>query len=224
MNLKSIGFGAAIAATAVAGSFATATPSHALSLAPGSFALQAQGGPTVTEVGSGGGSTDTLNLSGLTFNLTSLSGALTGLSAASGGIKLNNPLILTSLGTVSGLELFKNNAVSEFITGLQLGGEAVIFDLGGSGNNASFTRSGFNYTGSSLGGTLRFAATGGSAIAEATIANLSFGGQSETNIQVATVPTPALLPGLIGFGVAALRKRKGETSPEAETETVEVKA
>jgi hypothetical protein len=30
------------------------------------------------------------------------------------------------------------------------------------------------------------------------------------------VPTPALLPGLIGFGVAALRKRKGEAETEAE--------
>lgn len=31
----------------------------------------------------------------------------------------------------------------------------------------------------------------------------------------AEVPTPALLPGLIGMGVAALRKRKGEESAEA---------
>ena len=37
------------------------------------------------------------------------------------------------------------------------------------------------------------------------------------------VPTPALLPGLLGLGVAALRKRKGEGS-EAEKETVGVKA
>jgi hypothetical protein len=36
------------------------------------------------------------------------------------------------------------------------------------------------------------------------------------------VPTPALLPGLLGFGVAALRKRKGEEQPEAEA--VEAKA
>ncbi len=38
-----------------------------------------------------------------------------------------------------------------------------------------------------------------------------------------TVPTPALLPGLLGLGAAALRKRKGEGS-EAENETVGVKA
>jgi len=37
------------------------------------------------------------------------------------------------------------------------------------------------------------------------------------------IPTPALLPGLMGLGVAALRKRKGEGS-EAEKETVGVKA
>ncbi len=41
------------------------------------------------------------------------------------------------------------------------------------------------------------------------------------NVNVTAVPTPALLPGLIGMGVAALRKRKGEG---AEAETAEVKA
>jgi hypothetical protein len=32
------------------------------------------------------------------------------------------------------------------------------------------------------------------------------------------IPTPALLPGLIGMGVAALRKRKGEALAEASEE------
>ncbi|MBD2081294.1 PTPA-CTERM sorting domain-containing protein [Leptolyngbya sp. FACHB-17] len=39
---------------------------------------------------------------------------------------------------------------------------------------------------------------------------------------ITAVPTPALLPSLIGFGVAALRKRKGEAVTEVET--AEVKA
>ncbi|MFH7241592.1 MAG: PTPA-CTERM sorting domain-containing protein [Spirulina sp.] len=37
-----------------------------------------------------------------------------------------------------------------------------------------------------------------------------------SGVSVSEVPTPALLPGLVGLGVAALRKRKGEGSEEAE--------
>ena len=40
---------------------------------------------------------------------------------------------------------------------------------------------------------------------------------------VAGVPTPALLPALLGMGAAAIRKRKGEAA-EAEAEAVEVNA
>lgn len=36
------------------------------------------------------------------------------------------------------------------------------------------------------------------------------------NIAYRAIPTPALLPGLVGLGVAALRKRKGEQKAEAE--------
>ncbi|PSB12129.1 PEP-CTERM sorting domain-containing protein [filamentous cyanobacterium CCP1] len=35
------------------------------------------------------------------------------------------------------------------------------------------------------------------------------------NVNTTAVPTPALLPGLLGMGVAALRKRKGEATEEA---------
>ena len=40
-----------------------------------------------------------------------------------------------------------------------------------------------------------------------------------TSITLATIPTPALLPGLIGMGVAALRKRKSEESEVEAAET-----
>lgn len=43
-----------------------------------------------------------------------------------------------------------------------------------------------------------------------------------SGIRGTSIPTPALLPGLLGFGAAALRKRKGEAVTEAEAEAVEV--
>lgn len=38
------------------------------------------------------------------------------------------------------------------------------------------------------------------------------------SLTVEAIPTPALLPGLVGFGIAALRKRKAEATAEAEAE------
>jgi hypothetical protein len=37
-----------------------------------------------------------------------------------------------------------------------------------------------------------------------------------SGVTVETIPTPALLPGLIGMGLAALRKRKGEQAEQPE--------
>jgi len=54
---------------------------------------------------------------------------------------------------------------------------------------------------------------------------LSFGNLGETSdslgsyldaVSVTAVPTPALLPGLVGLGIAALRKRKAEATAESE--------
>ncbi len=39
---------------------------------------------------------------------------------------------------------------------------------------------------------------------------------SSFSLSITAVPTPALLPGLVGFGVAALRKRKREATAQAE--------
>ncbi|MDX2240853.1 MAG: PTPA-CTERM sorting domain-containing protein [Leptolyngbyaceae cyanobacterium bins.302] len=38
------------------------------------------------------------------------------------------------------------------------------------------------------------------------------------SLDVEAIPTPALLPGLVGFGIAALRKRKGEAVTATESE------
>jgi hypothetical protein len=176
MNFTPLKFGAAIAATAIAGAtLMSGAPVQAVtpSLAPGSFALQAEGNPTVEDLTA----TDTLDFSTLTFNISSATNSLSTLTVAPGGIKLVNPLVLTSLGTSFGTELFSNAAIGNFITGLKLGTEDVIFDLGSSSGLASFTRVGNNYTGSALAGTLR-SLSGGSVIAEATIASLSFGGDA----------------------------------------------
>jgi hypothetical protein len=41
-------------------------------------------------------------------------------------------------------------------------------------------------------------------------------GLSHASVYYNVIPTPALLPGLIGMGVAAVRKRKGEAEESAE--------
>lgn len=219
MNFKKIGLSLAAAVAVTAGTAVVEAPAQAASLAPGGFSLQAVGNPTVTQIGTGIGSTDKLNFSALNFNITQTTNALLGLTEAAGGIKVSEPLTLTSLETLANAESFSNAAVTSFITGLRLGADDVIFDLDSSNGLLSFTRVNNNYTGTSLSGVLRKAA-GGAAIAEATIASLKLSG-GLTNIQVETIPTPALLPGLIGLGLGVVRKRKLEANNKTH-EAVEV--
>lgn len=80
---------------------------------------------------------------------------------------------------------------------------------GGTITSALFTITRSGLTASSFAGQtigVRYQATGGSA-----------GSSKLSGTTSATaVPTPALLPGLIGMGVAAMRKRKGEAEESAE--------
>jgi hypothetical protein len=85
--------------------------------------------------------------------------------------------------------------------------------------------------GALLGGSISFSPTlffNGSGVSQFTLSNFyaryqsingTFGGTTVTGASgvgnVGVVPTPALLPGLIGMGVAALRKKQGEDEQDA---------
>jgi hypothetical protein len=82
----------------------------------------------------------------------------------------------------------------------------------------------FNFTGEirSLSGKLLGTAIGGfSANRNVNAAGRIVTSNFSLDLDATPVPTPALLPGLLGLGAAALRKRKGE---EVEAEAVEAEA
>lgn len=211
MNLKKIATTAAIAATVATGSAIASAPAQALSLNGG---FNFSGNPPSV---SGSGSTVTLNFSGSApFNISGLTG-FTGVT----GTPVFKPLTVTQTQTPGVYAL--TAPLSGFITGLSQGGNPFSFDLTSATIVGGFT----NVTNYFLAGVL----TGNFTSLGSTIAtgNAYFGASGNSPLtgrfQATAVPTPALLPSLLGFGVAALRKRKGEAeATEAEAETVGVKA
>jgi len=214
MNLKSIALGAAIAATAI-GTTAI-SPAQAASLDGG---LQfASTGAKAAKI-----SNTKVNLqlsqSG-PFSIINATGDFVGVT----GAPVFKDLILNLTGgTLNNGGGFSAAApVGSFISGLMLGANPVSFNLTDGAFVGFFkTATNFNLSGFFNGEFV----SNGITIGAGSIASLSSTSFAGTSGQVAStaIPTPALLPGLLGLGVAALRKRKGEGS-EAEKETVGVKA
>lgn len=136
-------------------------------------------------------------------------GIFAGVMEAAGGIKIRD------LGTIASSG-YSAAPITGFITGIKLSGGTVV-----SFNLDTYAESAFPNP--FAGGILTGFFTNGLG---KTVAKGSFAGQfndiqaTGTNTFSGTlvaneVPTPALLPGLVGMGVAALRKRKSE---ELETE------
>lgn len=218
MKFKTLAMSAAIAGTVAMGATAAATPANALSLDGG---LQFSSKKAIaSKVNS---STVKLELSKSgPFTVSNQTGDFT--SVVGSPVFKNLPLALTS-GTLANGGSFSllGSKITSFISGLSIGSNAVTFDLT-SANFSGFFKGAKNFN---LGGTFdgNFISNGVT-IGTGSLSTLNIGGSVGTSGQVATVavPTPALLPGLLGFGVAALRKRKGEASTEVESEAVEVKA
>jgi hypothetical protein len=214
MNLKSIMTGAAIVASVSVGSAVVAAPTNAAVL---NF------GDTVRIQGVGGGTGPTVRvnfspLSNTTTGTAEIGAPTTGFFGPVGTTITLQDLVLDN----AGLNVWTlATPVTGFIQGL--GGGTITFDLSSfrltrilptltddGGFSATYSGIFSNLPGDVYGGSLttQLTATGnGGALFSSTVA----------------VPTPALLPGLVGLGVAALRKRKGEGA-EAEKETVGVKA
>jgi hypothetical protein len=203
MNLRKLAMGAAIAASVVGGSVAATAPVQAATLTPpGDFVISGK-----TKATSLSATQFKLDFTGL--SIISSSGGLTGLTGTAISSLTLNKLGGTTIGPIAG-----------FISGLSLGGDAVSFDLTG-GNFTSTFNSATKYTvGSSFFGNLvssnSIAAVGSIAVTRLNDSNFAF-----VPVSAEAVPTPALLPALLGMGAAALRKRKDE---EAKVEAVDVKA
>jgi hypothetical protein len=198
MNLKSLMTGAAIAATVVGGSVAVSAPAEALIIGGASSFTPVSGLPA------------TLNVTGEFSN-----GDLTGGFTSVTGIQVGT-LNITAPGNYG--------ATPSYITNFVYQGQNAVFNLL-SGSGVYISNSGLTFFGDDIFGEIR--TLGGTLLATAT-GSLSGSQTSRSSdfslsLKATAVPTPALLPGLVGMGVAALRKRKGEGT-EVEKETVGVKA
>lgn len=226
MKLKTLAFNAAIAGAVAVGSVATTTPTHAATITSGGFVIDSPTTATATL----SDQNINLNFAGITdFGFIGRSGDFVGATAASDGIKVSNLLITPSSGTFTPNSFQNFSAVANpnpFITGIKLSdGTDVVFKLLSSSIAGSFGNA--DGTGAintfSLGGILNGEFIQPNVIgAQGTVASLRIDSSNGSNIRVAVVPTPALLPGLIGFGVAAVRKRKKQATAQAEAETAQV--
>ena len=212
MNLKSVGFGAAIAATVSVGAISTATPANALTVQPGDV-LNFNASSSLTDVGIG--SIAQLQFAGNEAVVTTPSAPVFGVAAP--------PFASAQTFTIGNLNLRRTAANT-----WQLEGGTVPNWLTGLANGVQYTLESMTLNqvgGDLLGSYAGFFTPPVSGVpgfgSLTTQGNFTIG--SSFSSTVTAVPTPALLPGLLGFGVAAFRRRKGEAT-EAEKETVEVKA
>jgi len=213
MTLKTFGFGTMFAAAAIVGMTVASAPAQAASLSPNQTLNLF--GDSRLEIG-GGGTSAVLNFSDSTLPLPALYNTPTGQALVAGSsdpvfgigsIAILRDLTLTGSGTTFSL----GAAVNSFIT-LTNG---IKFNL------QSFTLTGTNatpgvlsnWTADYVGEFVADNTLGGTGLFTSQGRVVSENGSSFSS-SVTAVPTPALLPGLIGMGVAAWRKRKGEAAEQ----------
>jgi hypothetical protein len=202
MKINSTSALATVAATAaIAGATLTATPAKAASLGPGTFVLTGQSTITTTPTGL------TINFSN--FGINSSTGTLASLSGT--------PTVFPSLSLTGSGSSFSSSGQAGFIQGLNLGGNLLNFDLNPfTANSVELLPGIVQLTSSGISGTL--SGGGNSVLGQGALASINFnsGAPGVAVISVQTIPTPALLPGLIGLGVGIVRKRQSEASGKAE--------
>jgi hypothetical protein len=128
------------------------------------------------------------------------------------------PSLLSLSLTRTGNSFTTASGVQNFLTGLKYKGESVFLDIT---NAITFTgtvqnQNQYALTATNLAAVFRTA--NGSLSSDSIVSSLTAsrsGGRSGTGSLSVDVPTPALLPGLVGLGVAALRKRKSEATKDA---------
>ena len=220
MNFKSIGLKAAVATAVVAGSAMSMAPAQAGNLFPGTFNLKGKSSITAD---SPNDSAFTISFSG--FSIESGTGSPTVVFAGANGLTGTPSVGTLSLQRVGVTSMFNiTSGLTNFVIGLKQDAKAIVLNLAaGSQLNGNITNVNHQYSfDGDLLGTLAFAPPNvGSVPAEVGLGAFRFrvNNRNEAEIGVKTIPTPALLPGLIGMGVAALRKRKSEESDVEAAET-----
>jgi hypothetical protein len=192
-------FGTVAATMVVAGVTLGAESANALAL-NGGFVL-------IGTVDTNPGATPVLKFTNFTI------AAKNGDFATLSGTPMIADLALTDPGSLNNsapnTSVYQHNSVANFITGLDLGG-GLSFDLDGSLVNLfGFIQNPDKF---SIGGPITgFFKQGGISVGTGTIGVNNTNGISSIAITAASqVPTPALLPGLLGIGAAAWRKRKSQ--------------
>jgi hypothetical protein len=228
MNFKKIGLGLAATAAMTTGMAMTEAPAQALDIAPGSTINLSNGilgNVRLNTLGVGSYELDFRPNDSTTPADDAFvqvgggnTGSFVGANIASLLISpLPHILDLQLTGSPSILTLAA--PVSNFLTGIDivqlsspLVTDQVAFDLTSfvydiSTGDATIAGI-FRTSTSTIGGTGRFTS------------QINEVGVSSYSLSITAIPTPALLPGLIGMGLAAIRKRKGEQAEQPE----EVKA
>lgn len=208
MNFKSIGLAAIAATTVAAGATLASSPAQALSITSGSeinFATPPLLGAGADISASGidffSGNLPFIGRFGQGIAVTSGTGDFANANFFSLGAQIKD-LTLPSItaaqktGFISGINLFPSFASIAF--------DLSTFNFDALNRNATFT--GFFRSGSDL------TAATGLFTAQSTFNPTSY----SLSIKAAPIPTPALLPGLIGLGIGVLRKRKAEKAATVE--------
>jgi len=223
MNFKSMTLKAAALATlSVASAASVATPSQAATIGGGLFSLQGKS-RIVSKVGNfTNPSKVTVSFSDFTINAKEEA-----FSKLKGNPVLANLQLIkgAAVPTTSSFIYRTSSTVTDFIKGIYLDknnnnsqdpGEAISFNL----DPSAFTGHFKNATDYSFGGDISVTAKNGDEVLGfGTLGAVRLNGKNLANVAVVTIPTPALLPGLIGMGIAAIRKRKSEESEVEVAET-----
>lgn len=222
MNLKALMPVAAIASVAAI-EMTVISPAQAVNLSSGSFQLDSNNGSSISNFVDND-NPFTLNFNAGTFNVNNglSQGVFSSLTAGAGDINitalelapnLNGSFSVTNPATNPG----GRNGYINFISGLILNGEEVFVDILTSTEFNGFVNSASSY---SLVAVLEHSIvrdSNNSVFGTVLPSSLHVGPNAQQDsILVATaVPTPALLPGFVGMGIAALRKKQGVKSKEA---------
>ncbi len=210
MNLKTISFSAITAAAVIAGTTIGSTPAQALSIKPGSsFQINSLSNVKITTTGIDFGNNGAAGTS-VTLSDVVLADGVT-----------SDPDWATNRGT-SGVatDVLFNTPQSNFLSFLLTdpAGSSLTFDFLAPfgtavstipGSNDTFTLSFATQIKNALTGTVVGDGTLTAQVRDGFVVGTNEG-VSSFSVSVTAVPTPALLPGLIGLGVGVLRKRKLE--------------
>ncbi|MBD2109826.1 PTPA-CTERM sorting domain-containing protein [Nodosilinea sp. FACHB-13] len=217
MSFKAFISSTAIAGTVITGTMVVSAPAEAATIVGGSTLNLSN-----TDIIGGGVKRVGNNLDFFSFTnpfTGNTSGQFTGVSASTGSFTNSNitslipplPRIQDLVLVASGPNLFTiSGPIANFITGVNLGSAPF--------SNVNFNLTSFVWNSSTGSADLAgIFVSGSDSIAARGLftSQLNSVNPSSYSLSITAVPTPALLPGIIGMGVAALRRRREEAEENA---------